>query len=115
MATTGFTMDTAQAVSLDSLEVDALRRIARESSVWLIAGVALRDDHEPTHAVNGALAIDPQGEIVAIHRKQRLFAYGEEDQYYQPGTEGTTVDIGGGGVGRFVRCQLGLARGVSRV
>jgi omega-amidase len=106
MATTGFTMDTAQAVSLDSPEVDALRRIASESAVWLIAGVALRDDRDPTHAVNGALAIDPSGEIAAVHRKQRLFAYGDEDRYYQPGADGTTLDIRGVRVGMFICYEL---------
>ena len=106
MATTGFTMDTAQAVAIDSPEVDALRRIARESSIWLIAGVALRDEHDPTHAVNGSLAVDPQGEVVAIHRKQRLFAYGDEDQYYQPGTDATTFAIGGVRLGMFICYEL---------
>jgi omega-amidase len=109
MATTGFTMDTAQAVPLDAPEVAALRRIARENALWLIAGMALRDDRDPTCAVNGALAIDPSGEIVALHRKQRLFAYGEEDRHYQPGTRNTTVEIGGMRLGIFICYELRFA------
>jgi omega-amidase len=105
MATSGFTMDTAQAVSLDSPDVDALRRIASESSVWLIAGVALRDDRGG-HAMNASLAIDPSGEIVATHRKQRLFAYGDEDRHYQSGTDNTTLDIGGVRLGMFICYEL---------
>jgi predicted amidohydrolase len=106
MATTGFTMDTAQAVPLDAPEVDGLRRIARENSVWMIAGVALRDEHEPTRAVNGSLAIDPSGEVVTVHRKQRLFAFGDEDRHYQPGTDDTTLTIGGVRVGLFICYEL---------
>jgi predicted amidohydrolase len=106
MATTGFTMDTAQAVSIDAPEVDALRRIASDSSVWLIAGVALRDDRGASHAVNASLAINPSGEIVAAHRKQRLFAYGDEDRHYQSGADSTTLDIGGVRLGMFICYEL---------
>lgn len=106
MATTGFTMDAAQAVPLDAPEVDGLRRIASENSVWLIAGVALRDDRDPSLAVNASLAIDPTGEIVATHHKQRLFAYGDEDRHYQPGTDSTTIAIGGVRLGMFICYEL---------
>src|SRR2546430_11062538 len=81
MATTGFTMDTSQAVSLDAPEVGGLRRIASEHSVWLIAGAALRDDDDPSQAVNGSLAIDPSGEFAAVHRKQRLVAHCDADRH----------------------------------
>lgn len=44
MAPTGFSMDPAQAVEFDSPVVADLAGIARSHAVWLIAGVALRED-----------------------------------------------------------------------
>lgn len=94
MATTGFTMDTTKAVPIDAPDVAALRRLAQENGICLIAGVALREA-DASCAVNAALAIDPAGAIVAVHRKQRLFTYGHEDQHYAPGTTSTTLTIAG--------------------
>lgn len=105
MATSGFTMDASQAVTVDGREVGELRRIARDAAVWLIAGVALVD--EPgSRAVNASLAIDPLGAIVAVHRKQRLFGYGDEDEHYTPGTVATTVTVGGVRLGLFICYEL---------
>jgi omega-amidase len=106
MATTGFTMDTSLAVAIDAPDVDALRGIARDTKTWLIAGVALRTDEADSRAVNAALAIDPAGMIVAVHHKQRLFGYGDEDQHYVPGADPTTVEIGGARLGLFICYEL---------
>ena len=106
MATTGFTMDTSQAVGIDAPDVEELRRIARENTTWLIAGVALRADKDGSRAVNGSLAIDPSGEIVALHCKQRLFAYGDEHRHYTPGTASTTLTIAGARLGLFICYEL---------
>ncbi len=106
MTTTGFTMDREQSVPIDSGEVHALRELARKYDVWTVAGVALRAEEDPACAVNAALAIDPSGDIVAIHRKQRLFAYGEEHKAYAPGTESTVITIGGVHVGIFICYEL---------
>ena len=84
MATTGFTMETDRAVPVDSPDIDALRQMAREHGVWLIAGVALVADNDESCAVNAALAIDPQGEVAAVQRKRRLYAMGGEDKSYTP-------------------------------
>jgi predicted amidohydrolase len=105
-ATTGFTMDTSWAVPIDAPEIDELRRIARESKTWLIAGVALRGDVPASGVANAALAIDPSGTIAAVHRKQRLFAYGDENAHYTPGSEPTTVTIGGTRLGLFICYEL---------
>ena len=104
MATTGFTMDTTHAVPLDAPEVGELRRIARDAGVWLIAGVALRA--EAARATNAALAIDPAGGIVAVHRKQRLFAYADEHAHYTAGAAPTTLTIGDVRVGLFICYEL---------
>lgn len=107
MATTGFTMDTAQAVTIESVEVDALRRVAREHATWLIAGVALREaGAESGVTVNAALVIDTHGNITAVHRKQRLFAFAGEDRFYAPGNQATVVDVDGVRVALFICYDL---------
>ena len=106
MATTGFTMDSSRAVPLDAPDVRELQGIARETKAWLIAGVALRPDEADARAVNAALAIDRAGTIIAVHRKQRLFAYADEHRHYMPGTVPTTVTIAGVRVGLFVCYEL---------
>ena len=111
MTTTGFTMDTERAVTLDSRDVSLLRAMASRLGIWLIAGVALRepDGEGATCVHNAALAIDPEGEIVAIHRKQRMFAFAGEDASYRAGTEGTIVTIDGMRFGLFVCYELRFA------
>lgn len=108
MATTGFTMDAAQAVSLDSAPVEALRNLAREHGVWLVAGVALRERASPGEArvVNAALAIDRRGEIAAVHRKRRMFAFAREDETYTSGDDETIVTIDGARIALFVCYEL---------
>ena len=108
MATTGFTMDTSRAVTHDSREVTMLRGIASRLGIWLVVGVALREtDADGAPCVhNAALAIDAAGEIVAIHRKQRMFAFAGEDAAYRAGTDSTTVTIDGVRFGLFVCYEL---------
>lgn len=100
MATTGFTMDTSHAVSVESSDIARLQQIATRHDVWLVAGAALRTDGPESESINAALAIDPGGAITAVHRKRRLFAYGGEDRAYAEGDRPTIVDING------VRCAL---------
>lgn len=105
-ATTGFTMETDRAVPIDSSDVGTLRRMAREHNVWLVAGVALVAEENASCAVNAAIAIDPQGEIAAIHRKRRLFAYGGEDKSYTPGDSTTIIDVNGVRIALFICYEL---------
>ena len=108
MALTGFTMDAAQAVTLDSAPMDALRAIARRRATWLVAGAALREEGDASvpRLTNVALAIDPAGSIVAVHRKRRLFAYGGEDAHYRAGSTDTVVDVDGVRLALFVCYEL---------
>jgi omega-amidase len=107
MATTGFTMDRKQAVPMDSSDVGTLRALARDHGIWLIAGVAMREDAGARScAVNAALAIDPLGDIAAMHRKRRLFAYGNEDASYTSGDSATIVEIDGVRMGLFICYEL---------
>src|SRR5262249_23107670 len=78
LATTGATIEGERAVLLDSPDVAAIRAIAKTHRMWVITGIALREARGGC-AVNAAIAVDPSGEIAAIHRKRRLFAYAGED------------------------------------
>lgn len=107
MATTGFTMDTSHAVTIDSPDVHRLRQIARHNGVWLIAGVALRESiDEADTVVNAALVINPTGAINAVHRKQRLFAFAGEHDRYREGDRATVVVIDGVRVALFICYEL---------
>ena len=110
MAPSGFTMEAEQAASLDSPAVRALQEMARRYGTWLIAGVALRETaaKQPDGGcvVNAALAIDPSGGIIAVHRKQRLFAFAGEHEVYTAGQQGTVVTIDGVRVGLFICYEL---------
>ena len=106
LATTGATIESERSVSIDSHDVDSLRDIARAHRMWLIAGVALRDDDPAASAVNAALAIDPAGEIVGIHRKQRLFAFSGEDRSFTAGDASTIIDVNGVRLGLFICYEL---------
>jgi predicted amidohydrolase len=105
LATTGATIEGDRAVTIDSPDVAAIQAIARKHRMWVITGIALR---EPAGAcaVNAAIAVDPTGEIVAIHRKRRLFAFAGEDRDFTPGTESTIVDVNGVKLGLFICYEL---------
>ena len=111
MATSGFTMDPSQAVGLDAAPVRRLRDIAQRHGTWLIAGVAVAETTAAagTCVVNAALAIDPAGEIAAVHRKQRLFAFAGEHEVYTAGTSPTTVTIDGVRVALLICYELRFA------
>ncbi len=108
MTTTGFTMDVSRAVPLDDPSVRQLRAIAARHGVWLVAGMALRETSGEGvgFCSNAALAIDPSGDLAALHRKRRLFAFGGEDERYSAGDEPTRLEIEGVRVALFVCYEL---------
>jgi len=103
MATTGFTMDRAQATPLAGGHAARLATLAGEAGVWLIASVAATEPAplgdaggtEASRAVNAALVADPSGAIVAVYRKQKLFAFAGEHEHYAPGDARVVVTIDG--------------------
>jgi predicted amidohydrolase len=105
LATTGATTEGDRAVTLDSPDVAAIQAIAKAHRMWLITGIALREARGGC-AVNAAIAVNPDGEIVATHRKRRLFALGGEDREFTPGTESTIVDVNGVKLGLFICYEL---------
>ena len=107
MTTTGFTMDVSQATPLDGGDAARLASLARERSVWIIASVAATERAGgSTRAVNAAIVADPRGEIRAVYRKQKLFAFAGEHEHYAPGEEPAIVTIEGVRVAPFVCYDL---------
>ncbi|HEX4351822.1 MAG TPA: nitrilase-related carbon-nitrogen hydrolase, partial [Polyangiales bacterium] len=105
LATTGATTEGERAVSIDSADVNAIRAVAKAHQMWVIAGIALREARGGC-AVNAAIAINPSGEITAIHRKRQLFTLGGEDREFTAGTESTVVDVNGVKLGLFICYEL---------
>ena len=104
MATTGFTMDITQATPLATGHSGRLAAIAAEAGVWLIASVAATEPaplgsgaagKAATRAVNAAIVVDPSGAVVAVYRKQKLFAFAGEHEHYAPGSDKVVVTIDG--------------------
>ena len=105
LATTGATTEGDRAVTLDSPDVAAIRAMAKSNQMWVVAGIALREARGAC-AVNAAIAVNPKGEIVATHRKRRLFGFAGEDREFTPGDESTIVDIDGVKLGIFICYEL---------
>ncbi|MFJ6415555.1 carbon-nitrogen hydrolase family protein [Paeniglutamicibacter sp. NPDC091659] len=69
---------------------DRLSRLARELKIWLVPGSLV--ERSGKHLYNTAIAINPDGEIVAKYRK--IFPW-RPYETLEPGSEFTTFDIPG--------------------
>ena len=104
MCATGFTMEAGRwAQGVDGPIFAKLSRIAEEHDVWLIAGVAMR---EQTCFQNVAAVFDPRGDLVGSYAKQRVFTFAGEHEHYMPGSTPLVVDIDGVRVSPFVCYDL---------
>jgi predicted amidohydrolase len=74
--------------------VPALREMAQEFSLTIVAGVSERDGDG---VYNTQVFIDPTGEIVASYRKTHLFVLppNDESTCYTPGDKFVSVPVGG--------------------
>jgi predicted amidohydrolase len=108
MCLSGFTMEPREhAVTLDSPHVQALARIAAESEVHVLAGVAVRELVEGREVFqNTALLFGPGGEMEASYRKQKLFAYANEHASYEPGDGPATAMVHGVRIALFICYDL---------
>jgi predicted amidohydrolase len=96
MTTTGFTMDVEQATPLDGGHAARLAALASAHGVWLVASVAATEgEGRRRRAVNAAIVADPAGELRAVYRKQKLFAYAGEHEHYAAGEEPVVTTIEG--------------------
>ena len=104
MCTTGFTMDAAQfSESDDGPSVRGLADIASDNDLMIVAGLSM---HREKRYVNCALAFGPDGSVVDIYEKQRLFGYARETEIYSAGAEPCVVKLGPLSVGLFVCFDL---------
>jgi omega-amidase len=104
MCATGFTMEPERwAQRVDGPVFARLSKLAEKHDVWLIAGLAMRDDagHH-----NVAAVFDPNGDLVGSYAKQRLFAFADEQEHYVAGSTSLVVDIDGVRVSPFVCYDL---------
>jgi len=111
MCTTGFTMDVAaQCEPLGGPSVKRLAAIARESGLYLLAGVATCEprgaDGGQTGFFNSALLFDASGEVSAHYRKQKLFVYADEQRHYSPGDAPVVVEVKGVRLAPFICFDL---------
>lgn len=107
--TTGFTMDAGRfAEPADGPAARALAALAREHGTWIVAGLALRERAADgaERASNAAVVLDPRGEVAALYRKQRLFAYAGEHRHYSAGAEPVVVTVDGVRVAPFICYDL---------
>jgi omega-amidase len=74
--------------------VPPLRKMAKEFSLTIVAGVSERDGDS---VYNTQVFIDPTGEIVASYRKTHLFVHppNDESTCYTPGDKFVSVPAGG--------------------
>jgi omega-amidase len=108
MCTTGFTMEGsrwAEPLSSEHGASGALAAAAREHNLWVLAGLAIREE-TPARLANAAVLFDPAGSISAIYRKQRLFAYSGEHEVYAAGDGPVVVTIEGTRLGLFICYDL---------
>lgn len=69
---------------------DRLAEAACEAGAWVIAGIA--ESNPEGDPFNAAVAIDPEGEIVAVYRK--VFLYLQEAEAFGRGCEACLLDLG---------------------
>jgi predicted amidohydrolase len=108
MCTTGFTMEGsrwAEPLSSEHGASGALAAAAREHNIFVLAGLAIREE-SPARLANAAVLFDRSGSISAIYRKQRLFAYSGEHEVYAAGEGPVVVTIEGARLGLFICYDL---------
>src|SRR4051812_15219806 len=104
MCTTGFTMEPEKwAEAIDGPSFARLSTLAAVHDVWLMAGLAMRDD---VGYQNVSVVFSPDGSLVASYAKQRLFSFGGEHEHYVPGATPVVIDIDGVRVSPFICYDL---------
>jgi len=87
----------------DGVFLQGVRTLAAQRSVWVVAGVAERDDD---HVYDSAAVVDPLGDVVATYRKVHLFSPTGEDGCFTEGAELVVVECLGVRVGLAICYDL---------
>jgi predicted amidohydrolase len=102
---TGFSMNSREiAEDPGGLTEQFLRRLARERDCYVLGGLAVRGTDGTIQ--NQALAVSPQGNVLARYAKMRPFSPGQEDRYYQAGIRPSAFQAGDCRVAPFVCYDL---------
>lgn len=93
MTLTGFTMNTSLSAEdpEESPSLAAFSALAKQHSVWLIAGLVLGKVGKPT---NTLVAFSPDGGEQARYAKVHPFSFAGEHQYFEPGDALATIQVG---------------------
>lgn len=104
MCATGFTMEPKRwAEAIDGPTFARLSTIAAINEVYVIAGVAMRED---VGYQNVAVTFDPAGSLIASYAKQRLFRHGNEHDHYVAGRTNEVIDVDGVRISPFICYDL---------
>lgn len=105
MFATGFTMNTAAQADVAEGETEKfLASIAREYSIGLVAGAAMRGRDGKVR--NKALVFSAEGGLLAYYAKMRPFTLGGELEHYTPGDRTVMFNFDGASVAPFVCYDL---------
>ena len=105
MFSTGFSMDTSVTPEpMDGPTPSLLRALAREHEIAVIGGFVLSG--ETTGPLNVSLAVDGNGDDLALYAKIHLIALLGEDQCHMPGDVPVPFELGGFGAACFVCYDL---------
>ncbi|MFW5960773.1 MAG: nitrilase-related carbon-nitrogen hydrolase [Chitinivibrionales bacterium] len=94
MFSTGFSMDTDKtAETREGATYRFLKETATQNGLWVVAGLVLKNTKgKPS---NDCCVIDPEGREKGLYSKNKLFRYGKEHHFYQPGTSTETLLLNG--------------------
>ncbi len=81
-----------------------LRKLAREQNCYVLGGLAARGTDGTIQ--NQALAVSPEGSVLARYAKMRPFSPGQEDRHYQAGDRPSAFQAGDCRVSPFVCYDL---------
>lgn len=91
MFSTGFTMNTDLAESMEGETVDWMRRVSKENGIILTGSVMIE---ERGSFFNRLIWMLPNGEY-GHYDKRHLFAFGEEDKYFSAGKKRLIASVKG--------------------
>jgi predicted amidohydrolase len=106
MFATGFSMDASAVRPAAPAAREFCATLARELSVWLVAGVADASPGGGALGANFALVFDPTGQQIASYRKIHPFSYGREHEHYEGGDALAPFEAEGLGVAPLVCYDL---------
>ena len=91
MFSTGFTMNTEVAESMDGETVTWMKKMAAKKTAVVCGSLIISDSG---HVYNRMLWVNQEG-VIEYYDKRHLFSYANEDQHYTPGKSKSIVEYKG--------------------